>query len=135
MKRKNNELKMLANLAKHRLMSADYQNVKSSDAVVKQSRSASSYFIKNARAMRRLKADAQYVTIKDGTDDDFVKSVVSILSSDIYVTNPLGRLVDREYFHTLGDVEKQSYILRLSDKYTKVKSMFDNHELDALMIS
>ena len=135
MKRKNNELKMLANLAKHRLLSADYQTVKSADDNKSKSRSASSYFIKNAQAMRRLKADTQYVTIRDNTDEDFVKIVVSMLSSDMCVTNPIGRLVDREYFSTLGEIEKQSYILRLSDKYAKVKSMFDNHELDALKIS
>ena len=133
MKRKNNELKMLANLAKHRLLKADYVSTKDDYKPTKTY--ASSYFIKNAQAMRKLKAETEYVTITNNNDDDFVKSVVSMISSGTNEYNPLGKLSDNDYFNKLGDVEKQFYILMLSDKYNRVKNMIESRELDVLKIS
>lgn len=134
MKRKNNELKMLANLAKQRLLHAEYvgQNSVETD---KPKVTASSYFITNAKALRRLKAETEYVKLTDSIDSGFIKNVVSMLSLDKDIYNPLGVLSDNEYFRSLSEVEKQFYILNLSDKYTSIKSMYDTNQLDALKIS
>ncbi|MBQ9791862.1 MAG: hypothetical protein IJW28_04670 [Clostridia bacterium] len=134
MKRKNSELKMLANLAKKRLLHTEYvafNDTKENKNIV----TASSYFITNAKALRRLKAETEYVKITDSIDSGFVKSVVNMLSQDNDVYNPLGRLSDNDYFQSLSDIEKQFYILNLSDKYTSIKTMFDTNKLDMLKIS
>ena len=112
---RNNELKFLANLAKQRLMNKDY-----TAPIVNKRNRASNYFIQNAMALKKLKAETNYVTIKDQEDIEFIEKVRSILSEDCY--NPLGRLCDREYFNTLDAIQKEFYILKLSEKYNKVKN-------------
>lgn len=111
---KNNDLKFLANLAKQRLMNKDYTEVKE-----KNRNKASNYFIQNARALKKLKAETNYVTIRKEEDLEFVESVKKLLEIDCY--NPLGVLCDQVYFNSLNEREKEFYILNLSEKYIKVK--------------
>lgn len=111
---KNDELKFLANLAKQRLMNKNY-----GDKPMSPRNKASSYFIQNALALKKIKAETNYVTIKDEEDIEFIEKVRSILSEDCY--NPLGILCDKTYFDSLDERERQFYILNLSEKYNKVK--------------
>lgn len=111
---RNNELKFLANLAKQRLMNKDY-NEKPMSARNK----ASNYFIQNALALRKMKAETSYITIKQNEDIEFIERVRSLIDEDCY--NPLGRLCDNDYFRTLDDFQKEFYILNLSEKYNKVR--------------
>ena len=67
---KSNELKYLAKFAKQRLMNKDY----SQDSLPKRNK-VSSYFIENARALKRLKAETNYVTINNEEDVEFIESV------------------------------------------------------------
>lgn len=112
---KNNELKFLANLAKQRLMNKDYK-----EPPIRVRNKASSYFIQNALALKRIKAETNYVTIQDKEDIEFIDKVRDLIAEDCY--NPLGRLCDNEYFQSLNEFEKECYILNLSDKYTKVRN-------------
>lgn len=111
---KNNDLKFLANLAKQRLMNKDYTLPK-----MENRSKASSYFIQNARALKRLKAETSYVKIKSEEDIEFIENVKKILETDCY--NPLGKLCDKVYFDSLDEGQKECYILTLSEKYIKVK--------------
>ena len=111
---KNNELKFLANLAKQRLMNKDYKESKPYN-----NSKISSYFIQNAKALKRLKAETNYVIIKNKEDEVFINKVKEILDNECY--NPLGQLCDMDYFMTLDKFEKEFYILNLSEKYTRVK--------------
>ena len=110
---KNTELKFLATLAKQRLMNKDYNNPKNHKNKV------SNYFIQNAKALKRLKAETIYVTIKREEDLEFIDKVRKLLSEDCY--NPVGLLSDNSYFQTLDASQKEFYILSLSEKYNKVK--------------
>ena len=111
---KNNELKFLANLAKQRLMNKDY-----SLEIKNNKNKASSYFLQNARALKRLKAETNYVKINNKEDVEFVENVKRLIEADCY--NPLGELCDKEYFSTLNSFEKEFYILNLSEKYNRIK--------------
>jgi len=112
---KNTELKFLANLAKQRLMNKDYTTEQT-----KQKNKASNYFIQNAMALKRLKAETNYVKIKEQVDIEFVESVKKLIAEDCY--NPLGILCDKQYFDSLNANEKEFYILNLSEKYTRVRN-------------
>lgn len=114
-KMKNTQLKFLANLAKQRLMNKDYSEIQT-----KNRNKASSYFIQNAKALQRLKAETNYVTIKNEEDEEFIENVKKLLIEDCY--NPLGRLSDNNYFQTLNNEQKEFYILSLSEKYNKIKN-------------
>ena len=111
---KNTQLKFLANLAKQRLMNQDYSEPKA-----KSRNTASNYFIQNALAIRKLKAETNYVTIKEEEDIEFINKVKDLLQDDCY--NPLGKLCDYEYFCGLNQFEKEFYILNLREKYNRVK--------------
>lgn len=119
---KNNELKFLANLAKQRLMQKDYSKVKE-----KSKNSASSYFLQNARALKKLKAETNYVTIENKIDVAFVEAVKRLVENDCY--NPLGVLCDQSYFNSLNETEKEFYILNLSEKYNEVKDRLTSQRL------
>jgi len=113
---KSNELKFLANLAKQRLMNKNYNE----KPTVSRNK-ASNYFIQNALALKKLKAETNYVTINEQEDLEFVGKVRQLLDEeDCY--NPLGRLCDREYFNSLDSFQKEFYIFNLSEKYNKVRN-------------
>jgi hypothetical protein len=112
---RNNELKFLASLAKQRLMNKNYE-----EKMPVSKNKASSYFIQNALALKKLKAETNYVTIKEQEDVEFIGRVRKLLDEDCY--NPLGRLCDNAYFSTLDDFQKEFYILNLSEKYNKVRN-------------
>lgn len=112
---KNNQLKFLANLAKQRLMNKSYDEIP-----VNPKNKASSYFIQNALALKKIKAETSYITIKDQEDVEFIDKVRQMIAEDCY--NPLGKLCDKDYFDTLDEREKQFYILKLSEKYNRVKN-------------
>lgn len=112
---KSNELKFLANLAKQRLMNKNYNEPKPVSR-----NKASNYFIQNALALKKLKAETNYVTIKDQEDLEFIGKVRELLEEDCY--NPLGRLCDNDYFRSLDSFQKEFYILNLSEKYNKVRN-------------
>ena len=112
---KNVELKILATLAKQRLMNKDYSSPKA-----RSRNQASNYFIQNAKALKKLKAETNYVTINREEDVEFIEKVRQLIVNDCY--NPLGILCDNNYFNTLDYSQKQFYILTLSEKYNRVKN-------------
>ena len=57
--------------------------------------------------------------IKDGI---FYKKVKAMLSENIDVYNPLGKLIEREIFDKLKFNERERYILKLSSKYLLCKN-------------
>ena len=112
---KSNELKFLASLAKQRLMNKDYHDGK----ITNNRKSVSNYYIENARALKKLQAETNYVTISEKEDSEFVEMVRKLIAEDCY--NPLGLLSDSQYFSTLDESQKEFYILTLSEKYNRVK--------------
>ena len=114
----NNELKNLAFIAKQRLKNANYSDKN------KINYNKNSYFIKNISAMKKLTGNAEYITISDVEDAQFLKKVYSILSSSEEIFNPIAQLMDENYFKTLNDIEKQSYVLKITDRYNKAKENY-----------
>lgn len=121
MRKNNNQLKMLANLAKQRLLNKEYQNPEPKSIFNK---NASSYFLKNAKALKKLTAQTEFLIISDKEDEKFVKKVHSILDSQECVFNVLSKLIDKDYYKTLNEIEKQQYMLNVSDRYNKVREEY-----------
>ncbi len=118
--RSNSELRNLANLAKQRMKMGNYDAINVGKGGAFKNK-ASSYFICNARALRKVGQKAEIITITDAEDKDFVSKVHSILSEQGVVCNPIGRLVDKKLFSTMSEYERELYILTLSDKFNKIK--------------
>ena len=117
----NNNLKNLANLAKQRLKQGNY--TKEMAKTIMSKTRASAYFYKNAMAIRKKGLKAEFVTI-DLSDDKFEKRVCNMLANNELLYNPIGKLVDKNYYNSLNEFEKQHYILTLCDKYNQVREKY-----------
>ena len=116
-----NNLKSLANMAKQRLKNGSYTK-EMAKTVISKTR-ASAYFYKNAMAIRKKGLKAEFVTI-DLKDDKFERRVFNLLDNNDLLCNPIGKLVDKNYYNSLNEYEKQFYILSLCDKYNQAKSKY-----------
>ena len=108
-------------MAKQRLKNGSYTK-EMAKSVISKTR-ASAYFYKNAMAIRKKGLKAEFVTI-DIKDDKFEKRVFNMLNSCDLLCNPIGKLVDKNYYNSLNEYEKQFYILSLCDKYNKAKDKY-----------
>lgn len=126
MKRKNNELKMLALLAKKRLMNSNYLDNNFDKKIKKQ---VSTYYIKNARSVLNIKGECKFVRISNDEDENLIKSVYEILNNNEDVLNPLGLLCDKKHFCTLNECQKQFYMLNLAEKYNKIKENYFSEKM------
>lgn len=61
-------------------------------------------------------------------DDLLYKKVCTIIESQKYDLNPIQELMDKDYYQSLNEAEKQRYILNLSDKYKKYKEFYYEHK-------
>ena len=85
----------------------------------------SNYFIKNASAMKIVRAKIEIVKINSKIDDEFEKKVLTILDNDEYSLNPIPHLIDMEVFSKMSDIEKQSYILTIADRYNDIRIKYN----------
>ena len=60
------------------------------------------------------------------TEKDLREKIISILKQDVDVINPFEQLIDYDYFNSLTEQDKQLYILKLSNFYTKTRKIFIN---------
>lgn len=122
--RRNSKLKELANLAKQRMKLGNYSEIvnNTSNSFIKPT-PASTYFMCNARALRKEYIKPKIVSISL-RDDDFENRVIQILSSPDMVINPLGELTDNTIFDSMDEFQRQLYMLQLSDKFNKIKDEY-----------
>ena len=127
--RQSSQLHTLANLAKQRLKSGNYKNITTtcknsfSSAV-----SASTYFLCNARALKKEYIKAKIVSI-NLHNAEFENKVIDLLKSNDMLFNPLGILADSNLLSSLDDLSKQQYILKLSEEFNKIKNDYLNQKI------
>ncbi len=125
MRKRNNQLKMLANIAKQRMMKGDYTDLEEKQTFMPKK---SNYFIKNASALKVVKAEIEFVKINSKIDDEFEKKVIKLLDVDQYLLNPIPQLIDIDVFNNLSDIEKQSYVLAVAEKYNDIRSKYEKQK-------
>ncbi len=59
-------------------------------------------------------------------EDIMYKKVCEIMSSNEVLLNPLSKLINHDIYDKLNENAKQSYILKLSEQYVKLKERYDN---------
>ena len=129
MKKQNNQLKILANIAKKRLMKGDYKEPEVKSLFVPK---VSNYFVKNASALKKLTAKIEYVKIDGKIDPEFERKVFEILNSNDCELNPFSKLINEEIYDKLSDSEKQSYILNTAEQYNYLKEKYLSKEKEAM---
>lgn len=129
MKKKNNQLKILANIAKKRLINGDYHEPEKKTLFVPK---VSNYFVKNASAMRKLTAKIEYVRINGKINPEFEQKVLEVLDSPQYELYPFAHLIDYNIYSEMTDREKQSYLLEVAEQYNYLKEKYMNKEQEAV---
>ena len=129
MGKRNNQLKVLANIAKQRLLKGEYTENEENNIFAPK---VSNYFIKNASAMKKLTAKVEFVKIEGSIDSNFEEKVITLLEEDLYELCPFSKLIDFRVFNTLSTLEKQSYMLNISEKYNYLKEKYINKEKQAM---
>lgn len=127
MKKEMSEIKRRALLAKQRLKMGYWQRMQD-----EQSRMAdatkNSALIESARSARLREFE---MNSRRALGDDFAErderlygKVRDMLDKDEDVTDPIGRLVDRDVFDKLDADNRQRYILELSAKFRELKERY-----------
>lgn len=79
--------------------------------------------------IQQVKRDIK-VKFDNKTEDDILyEKVFEILSSDEVITNPIKRLVDDIVFNSLLESEKQTYILKLTNKFNELKLRYEKEQM------
>ena len=60
------------------------------------------------------------------TDKAMYEIVTSIIESDEVVTNPLSKLINKDYYDSLSDEAKSRYMLDLSRQYVKMTERYNS---------
>ncbi len=127
MKKEMSEIKRRALLAKQRLKMGYWQRMQD-----EQSRMAdatkNSALIESARSarLREFEMDSRRALGDDFAERDerLYGKVRDMLDKDEDVTDPIGRLVDRDVFDKLDADNRQRYILELSAKFRELKERY-----------
>lgn len=72
-----------------------------------------------------LLADYKLVQISKRDDEILYEKVSRILSENIDIVNPIGKLVDKKKISIMSAQEKERYVFSIIDKYIKMKSRFE----------
>ena len=127
MKKEMSEIKRRALLAKQRLKMGYWQRMREEQGRVAEATNDSAV-IRSARNARLREFEQQS---RRALGDDFAErderlygKVRDMLDRDEDVSDPIGRLVDREVFDSLDDGNKQRYILELSAKFRELKERY-----------
>lgn len=52
------------------------------------------------------------------------QTVIDMVESDEIISNPIQRLMDKDYYATLSDTAKQRYILNIAEDYITIKKKY-----------
>lgn len=76
-----------------------------------------------------LKRDINIKFSDDNEDDVLYERVVTLLSSDEVVLNPIKCLIDHNEYDNLSESEKECYILKLTQRYNEIKQKYDKEKM------
>lgn len=129
MKNKNKSvLKELIMSAKERLKHRDYGNLNYNNESKKQDKIKTNQVLKFLASKEYKKADITFKVISNTEDELFNKKVIELLTTNPNTISPLKDLIDIEKYKSLNDIEKQNYILNLSERYVKIKKDFEEKQ-------
>lgn len=85
-------------------------------------RLASGYFNTSCDIITKKQYHSNGVNYID--EERMYKIVAEMEESNEVILNPLGRLINEEYFNMLDSTEKQRYVFKLSEIYIKLKNRY-----------
>ena len=115
-------IKSYAKKAKHRLGSGFWNEIRvERNALLSENENAE--HIKDMYSKRLMHS---LYLVENDEDAKLYKKVCKILSSDEFLSNPIGQLIDHQKYDKLDSENKQMYIIKLTDKYNEMKKRFEH---------
>lgn len=130
MKNKKNKsvLKELIMSAKERLKNHDYGTIDYNRESKMQDKIKTNHVLRLLASSEFKRADIVVKPISTKEDEIFNEKVINLLLTNPNTTSPLADLIDIEKYKNLNDIEKQDYILSLSEKYVKIRQDFEQKQ-------
>lgn len=79
-----------------------------------------------------LIADYKLVQISGKEDENFYQKVSEMLTENIDIINPLGKLVDKSKLDSMNNKDRERYIINLADRYIKMKQRFEKEQSNSM---
>lgn len=124
---KNNNksvLKELIRSAKNRLKNHDYGNTTYNLESKKQDKIKTNQVLRFLANREFKSADITITTISKTEDEIFSNKVINLLKENPNTISPIAEIIDIEKYKSLNEIEKQNYILDISEKFVKIKEEF-----------
>ena len=119
-----NSLREMATSAKLRLKNGywnEYYRLRDEDVRSARDKGINTGVVTNLYKKRLMKQLARHTLPLRGEDELYQKIYDIVTDSDTLVTDPIGRLIDREYYESLDIFNRQKYVLDLSNAYCTIK--------------
>ena len=125
MKNKNKSvLKELIMSAKNRLKNNDYGTAMYNAESKKQDKIKSNQVLRFLANAEFKKVDITIKSISNTEDEILNEKIINLLNKNPNTLTPIAEIIDVNKFKNLNDVEKQNYILNISEKFVKIKEEF-----------
>jgi len=119
----NVSIKSFAKKAKHRLGSGFWNDIRIERANNMLNANENAQHIKELYAKRLM--HALYFQNESAEDTQLYRKVCKLLSKEEFYINPIGQLIDHKTFDNLDDSSKQTYIIKLTDKYNEMRLRYE----------
>lgn len=70
------------------------------------------------------KPDISISIIHDNKEEEFKNKVYELLNSNEDIINPIYKLIDKNAFENLTEIEKEKTILEISERYVNLKNKY-----------
>ncbi|MGN1222998.1 MAG: hypothetical protein ACI4T1_02570 [Christensenellales bacterium] len=125
MKNKNKSvLKELISSAKERLKNRDYGNYTYNLESKKQDKIKTNQVLRVLANKEFKRADIQIKTLSNEDDVIFNNKVIKLLQENPNTISPLAEIIDIDKYMKYNDIERQKYILQISEKFVKIKEEY-----------
>lgn len=130
MKKQNKSvLKELITSAKNRLKNRDYGNTTYNAESKKQDKIKTNQVLRFLANKEYKSADITITTLSKTEDEVLYSKVETLLIENPNSISPIAEIIDLEKYKKLNEVEKQNYILNISEKFVKIKEEFYKKQL------
>lgn len=86
------------------------------------------------KIMQRIYSTEDTAQVND--DEEFYKKVCEVLETSEFLMSPLSRLIDHSIYDNLNERDRQNYILKLSDRFVRMKERYaEEHPYSLNMVN
>jgi len=121
-------IKNYAKKAKHRLGSGFWNEIREERASCIANASDNAEHIKDIYSKKLM--HTLYMQPESEEDALLYKKVCKLLTKDEFTSNPIGQLIDHKKFDRMNSENRQTYIIKLTEKYNEMRKRFERERLN-----